>query len=398
MGPLERTRRFTLAALVAAALGPACDSADDGTGGRATSSSSTSTSTGAPTTGLGMNDVTFLLPLPKTDAPVLFRASDPVADNQAILPKALVDQVLDTPTNPGAIGNVYPDLELVAVRFDLCDRAKAEPCPDTEDARLRLVFQPIVMQQAFDVGFHVFYEIPKADIPAVLDELRALADSQHLPPATALRVNPLVGVDAAYTAGLRALVEKRCVSSAIVRVTVMGQELTAAALRWIFHGIERKAGTFQEIPVAEGSDAVQEVLLLGESSYDITPKIDAPAGFQLAMDESAFAAAPAAQQEIALDALAQVNHPTKNVPNTVQCAACHVATLTLSARASAAKTDPNALPSAFQSGYDTSVSAGESAKDGSILRGLGWRGTTLAISQRVANETAEVLQEISARF
>ena len=159
-----------------------------------------------------MNDVTFILPLPTGTEPVLFRAADSVGDGLPLLPKALVDQVIDIPANPGVLGDVYADLQLVAARFDLCDRATAEACADTENGRFRLVFQPITQGQAFDLGFHVFYEVPKADIPAIVGALRDLSTQLALPLTSPLQVNPKVGVDAAYTDALRSLLAARCAS------------------------------------------------------------------------------------------------------------------------------------------------------------------------------------------
>lgn len=143
---------------------------------------------------------------------------------------------------------------------------------------------------------------------------------------------------------------------------------------------------------------MQEATLLGNSTYDVTPPIDSPPGFLLAIDEVAFAAGSPAEQEVAIDALLAIDHPTKKVPNTVQCVACHVSTYLLAERLKTGGIDPTKLPNYFPTTFPTSVDASESATDGGILRGLGWRGDSLAISQRVANETAEVLQEIAARY
>ena len=60
--------------------------------------------------------------------------------------------------------------------------------------------------------------------------------------------------------------------------------------------------------------------------------------------------------------------------------------------------DPETLQSAFKTSFDTSIAAGESAQNPVILRGLGYRGVEVAISQRVVNETAQALSEINARF
>lgn len=47
---------------------------------------------------------------------------------------------------------------------------------------------------------------------------------------------------------------------------------------------------------------------------------------------------------------------------------------------------------------NVSLMAGLSATTPDSLRAFGWFGERVAVSQRVANETAQVLQEIEERF
>lgn len=345
---------------------------------------------------LGLNDVTFLLPLPSSADPVLFRASDVATNGEVLLPQALVEQVLTIPDHPNAITVPYDTLQLVGVRFDLCDRAAAGPCPSSEDARFRLVFQPIQDGQAADVGFHVFYTVPKTEVPAIVASLRELAGLRSLPIDSPLQVSSALATDAAYKNKLRALLADACSASRVVRVTVMGQELMFASFRWIFHGIEKRGGSFQEIAIPGAQSSVQEVQLLGMVSYELTPAVDAPAGLAVAISQPAFAAANADERAAALDALAQADNPLLTVPNTIQCAACHVSTVVLAARADESGLDPNATDGHYTSAFNGSVEGGTSASEDVLLRGLGYRGTSVAISQRVVNETAQVLTEIAA--
>ena len=93
----------------------------------------------------------------------------------------------------------------------MCDRSIVGPCPANVDGRLRLIVQPIQdingTVQTIDVASHLFYPIPAADLPDVVDELRDLAALQDAPADTPLEVNPaLVAGNAAYLAQLKALV------------------------------------------------------------------------------------------------------------------------------------------------------------------------------------------------
>ena len=85
---------------------------------------------------LGMNDVSFLVPLPTDDNAVLFRASDPSADGSPFLSEALFTRVTTVDGHgPAELSVPHKDLQITAVRFDVCDRNTSAPCgPNEEDA------------------------------------------------------------------------------------------------------------------------------------------------------------------------------------------------------------------------------------------------------------------------
>ena len=62
------------------------------------------------------------------------------------------------------------------------------------------------------------------------------------------------------------------------------------------------------------------------------------------------------------------------------------------------RADPPALPGRYTSQFDLSISSGQSAQTMSTLRAPGYLRTQPMISQRVVNETAQVLTEIEARY
>ena len=95
---------------------------------------------------LDMNDVTILAPLPPSGAtPVLLRGTDLADDGTALVPRALFDRLVEKNEVAGPVLTpaTYGRLQLVAVRFDLCDRHLPGVCAEAEDAQMRLVFQPI---------------------------------------------------------------------------------------------------------------------------------------------------------------------------------------------------------------------------------------------------------------
>lgn len=353
------------------------------------------TQTGA----LGLNDVTFLLPLPAdpVGATTLLR----MTDGGELVPRALFTRLV---TTPGDVGADYGQFHVVAVRFDLCDRAAPGPCPAGLDGRLRLVLQPLFGAtggaQALDVALHAFYPIPAGELGGVVDELRALAGLGGIPTDAALAVNAPVAADPAYAARLRALVLAHARPERLFRVTLFTQNLMSAAFNWTFRGVVRDGASYADIVIPDLGVAQQRTLLSGgvETSYATTPLADAPAGVALALDDQQFAAASPADRRSALEALAAAENPTLHTAETVQCVACHVSTFLGARRSTFAAIDPASLGSRFASTYDLSIAAGVSATNNRSLRNLGWLFDEPAISQRVANETAQALTEIAQRF
>ncbi len=363
------------------------------------------TSESEPST-LGMNDVSILLPLPyaATTATLVHMTGDGAGD--------LVPRDLFAGLEGSTIAIPYEDFQIVAVRFDLCDRATPGPCADGEDGRLRVVYQPIdpVTANADDVALHAFYAIPAADLPDVVESLRALAKLQNVPPNSPLNVN---AASADYLAQLRSLVLRYAVPSGLVRLTLFALD-SPTVVEWMFRGVELVAGSFQPIAVVGTGAALQEVQLgVGkmpdvafQPSYFIGTMIgvaQSPPGpdassYDVALSADAFAAASAPSQMLSLEALAAAQNPLLTVPATEQCVACHTSTVLTRDRATLAAVDPTTIQSTFTSPGRDLTTIGQSITDASSLRAFGWLDTDPEISQRVVNDTAEVLDEIAARF
>src|SRR4029079_15225097 len=84
------------------------------------------TSDAGPDTALGLNHVTLLAALAESSAGALMRASDLMDDGTPLVPRALFDRLNDEPAPlfgaPVVPREAYEALQLVAVRFELCDR------------------------------------------------------------------------------------------------------------------------------------------------------------------------------------------------------------------------------------------------------------------------------------
>lgn len=344
------------------------------------------------TRALGLNDVTWLLPLEPVDAGSAFGV--PVE----LVPFASFDRL--TMARP-VVRTELSRLRVVALRFDLCDRAQPGPCSEEADGVFRLVLQPVfgTPQRVEDVAFHGFYAVPRAEVPQVVDELRALAALQDVPREAALRVNTTFSTSPEYRGRLVALVSKYAKASRLHRMTLFGQETDVASLIWIFRGEERvDGGPLLSIEVPGIRLAQQEVTLFGGDSYLVSPVADAPLGFSRAMMESSFRAASSPEQVTSVKSLVAVDNPAQHTSNTVQCVSCHVTTTLLPGRAADAGVDVTTLEDFYATApFDASL-LGSLAVRTRTLRALGYVGEQPLTTTRVVNETVHVLRELEVKY
>ena len=351
-----------------------------------------------------MNDVSMLAPLPAAlAAPVVATIEGdgmPLVSRGLFAGLVLVDgDIAPKDGRPFA----YEDMHVVALRFDLCDRSTVGTCPEA-DGRLRLVLQPVYQvggeTLAHDIAVHAFYPIPQAELGAVISELRVLAGLGEVPLDARLGVSPaLARGDVEYRDRLRALVMRYARWDRIVRFTVLGQDARSAAFAWILRGADITASATTAIAIPDLETATEQHVLVagGDTIYDVTPVADEPRGFATAINGALFAAATPAEKLVALEAMSELQNPTRHDAIDTQCIGCHVSTFLMARRAAAVGIDPAALEGHYGSRYDTSVD-GISIDDARVLRGFGWASRFPAISQRVANDTAQVLVEIEQRF
>jgi len=355
---------------------------------------------------LGMNDVSILLQLPEDPVgTTTFARMSGFPGGAELVPRDLFARLV---TTPGDVGEVYDDFHLVAIRFDLCDRINPGPCPEGEDGRLRLVFQPlrpgasVPATQADDVALHAFYPIPAPELAPVVDELRALARLYAFQTESPIAINQALSATAPaseYASRLRALVERYAAAARVARLTLFAQDTLAPAGDWIFRGVEASSTGYDDIAIPTLSTTHQRSILVEwpmPPSFDTSPVADVPAGIQLAFQGAQFDGATSAQRTASLEALAAAQNPTMQGFATEQCANCHLAATLTQMRATEVGVDPATIAGTYTSSRAISTQFGPQSSGS--LRAFGWIFQYPAISHRVANETALVLDEIDARF
>jgi hypothetical protein len=353
----------------------------------------------APPRELGMNDISILLPLPADATTPVLAPFAPMVDASSFAGVVLRG---DLGSRTGDSTIELGQFQIVALRFDVCDRSSVGPCPANVDGRLRLIVQPVIAgangPTTIDVASHVFYPIPAADLPDVVDQLRDLAALGDTPESDPLEVTP-AAANPAYIAKLAALVTKYAVPANNVRITAAGQVVDTTPFEWHFRELDWDGSQFAPTLIPEVDEYQQQMQVAdGDITYQV-PSLgvaDAPVGFALAIEGSYFKAASPANQALALDALSQILNPTLNDAVNTQCMSCHVATYLASYRAGELGVDPSASPSWYHSSRN--ISAPFANSDARQVRAFGYVDATPVVSQRVVNDTAHTLDDVDARY
>ncbi len=357
----------------------------------------------AETHALGMADVSILLPLPvDLTKPVLLK----VSDGAPLVTEGTFTAVVFPDIGPKSGASfAYGDFQVVALRFDPCDGFAVGPCTPLSDGRLRLVLQPLFSMAGTtavqDIAAHAFYGIPHDDLPGFISELRALARIQNLDPGAPLQVSPAaLANNTAYLDRLRALVLRYATWDRLLRLTVIGQESDSAAFAWIFRGLDRPTvnAAFAPMTIPQVlKTKLTAQLTGGDVIYNIDPIISTPGGFPLAVNGINFGNAQPLDQIEAVSAMVEVENPALHDAIETPCVSCHIANYLAKKRAAEAGVDPATLAMTYRTTRNVAV-ASIADTDERTVRAFGWESTFPAISQRVANDTAQVLDVIAAHF
>lgn len=393
MGPAMRVRSL-LVALVLAAVA-ACSTTTTETPSPAGDAGAADA--GPPLPALGMNDVSVLLPIPTKANVNSYLGPTSEGSKGPLLSQASYDKIPKFGMEP-VEGLDYALMRAVGIRFDACF-----PGPAGCEPQIRIVMQPITPTgDALDSAIHLFYRLTEEEIAKVvvrLRQLRALAPEMKDQP---LQVNPAIvaqGVDGAYGAALRELVLEFAGEQNFSRMTFF---LRAPPIQeeWFFGGFDRKDGvltTLDIVGVGKGNQRVDRPETPEGYEYVFTPAGNKPENTSALVVSATAKTAPPDQVKAALEAFVRIENPTKYGPDALPCAGCHVSTVVTEFAKASLGLDPDALPDAFKSTRDLSLST-EAGKTPKSLRAFGWFEKKAMISKRVVNESAAVADDLETRF
>jgi|JI10StandDraft_1071094.scaffolds.fasta_scaffold53453_4 hypothetical protein len=375
-----------------------------GCGGGSTASTSATAPTATAlqaTRSLATNDVSVLFPLGKGD---LWSATTPARGGTTLFPRSAFDlitlPVIRELQGPNA---TYNGLRVVSMRFDPC--FGGTPCYP----QIRLVFQGLndAGTSAFDGAIHALYNLSADEFQAMTVRLKAVASlAPENAAVTRLEVSPSLlaqGMSGAYGVALRDVVTQTIGGAQLAKVTFMTRAQGGGA-RWDFGGFNLRdfqpAGGFG-IAGLDGNVLVQTVREnggrgggggqgpggAGGYAYTVAPGT-LHGQLNAVLSSGAALAATASERQAAMDALARVENPLVESPDTVDCGACHVANRI---RGGLQATFSLSSALAYASTAEATRLIGGAERDNDNLRAFGYFDAQPAIAQRTANETLKVL-------
>lgn len=340
---------------------------------------------------LGRHDVSILVPLPATgDLP--WTAAMP-GRGGAVLPKTVFAQIGRSVFRELDDAAEYDALRVVGVRFDPCfTTSLTSAC----QPQLRLIFQTLATEQrgTNDGAIHALYNLSASDFGAVtarLHELAALAPQNRS--YAALGVSPALnkqGMTGAYATALGKLIADYAGPATLARMTFVTRTDSRQG-QWELGGFHVRANAATGFPAAGPIRIAGETLQVinnegfGGFRYSITPAPLDAAG-TTGLDSLAIGSLPAtAKTKLAAWTFKQES-PLLTVPDTTDCASCHIAGHVSNSLEAAA-------PQLATLDRGPRVAAG-AENTGDNLRAFGYFGAEPMVSIRTANETAAVLRAV----
>jgi hypothetical protein len=352
---------------------------------------------------LTANDVSVLFPRFGNEAPKQLWRPTLTGKGGAFLAASDVERLAKVTGTGNLLGPVprlapaqeFELLRVVAVRFDPC--FAGTPC----QAQIRLVLQGFLEQgAALDGAVHLLHNLTQSEFREVLAELRAMTalapeNRSDLPlsPSPALLAQ---GMEGAYGKALRALVTRYAGAANLARVTFMTRSPSAQGT-WEFGGFDYGGGeprplVISGLPANTTRQSVSAPVIAW--GYFLSPKpVHLAAAVPVISSTEADKASPAAIDE-GYSTLLSVSNPLREHAESADCGTCHVANHLR------AQVERNFKVTPPTTGYMNERQApralGMAEMDRNNLRAFGYfdgfQGPSVAISQRVANETHHVLQ------
>ncbi|HEY0705540.1 MAG TPA: hypothetical protein VGG33_02015 [Polyangia bacterium] len=355
-----------------------------------------------PATALGVNDVSYLFPLPKTVAEINnLLAVDPKIAGPTLLTDAMMTTALKEGFFVLGGDGFRSELRVVGLRLDPCAAVTAVPDPATCRSEVRLVAQPVRgsggVVSTTDIAMHLLYQVTRADLDALLAGLLALKPGNENLSALPLGPHPLMvkqGLAGAFAKGTNALILKHVAPAKLLKVATMS--VSREPDEWDFVQFEVRAGNLIAQNIAGLHDAgnpsprmfISITSLPGGRRYSSTPP-DEAIGFPEALRTSTSVQQLSPEAlKAALGRLGDIENPAKSSVEKVDCASCHFGIEARAFYEGLTKTKTT-LSFVAPPGQNIVQSVPANGAPGNT-RAFGYIDQKVSVSQRVINESARV--------
>lgn len=348
---------------------------------------------------LQVNDVSILMPLPKTTNEL----TKGLVSAQEVLPKDLFERAVGTSGPGGTPVVAYADLRVVGIRFDPCfgGFAGKSIASATCQNQMRLVLQPVsVASGAADSAVHAFYSLTRAEVTAALEKVVDLRVGKRLGPLAPHPVMAKEGLTGPAAKALHDLVVANAKN--LVRFTTFSSSGLGTA--WNFSGFDVASGAttpmvIPTLPAGTTSVSFFRGFEPNTLSGDFTPPTTAADDLQL-LGNLAKATANADGRKLAFEAAERVEDPRLHTPDTIDCASCHAAQPAIDmvgTRKFQLERGPEAFApdERFVPKSDFAQTTKPTDTNDVNVHMFGYKGRNPSIHQRTINESAAIVAALS---
>lgn len=356
----------------------------------------------------GMNDVSVLFPLPESEAD-LEELIPVTAEGKfgVLLPETLVPK-LPVLRSGMPREETVAELRVIAVRFDPCFRETSGDVLTPCVPQIRMVAQPVLWDElnrrstTRDLALHFFYKVPADELTELLKQVRLhSAEARDLIANAALTIHPLMksqGLRGAFSHWFQNRILESTGEARLWRVTFM--TVAGRDLQWTFGGFDVANGTYTDIRIP-GIGSLRQTI---SSNINIPiPMINFVVPYGRATDHlSMFDSGPRllrateAEQRAAIRALYRVENPSMHNPGSVDCVSCHMTKMAKAWSIENNLPNANGTEDMYKSSFNLADKSAHHPR-AAVLRSFGYFNDDPAISQRVINETASLLESLNAR-
>ena len=368
-----------------------------------------------------LNDVTYIMPLPKSDTKNnLLRIYNNIDQHdllttgqQDLISKEVIGQIPKL-VMAGPQADIIESMRLMSLRIDPCFPL---PTPQSCQKQIRMVWQPIVLGRNFtvttiDAALHSFYVLDENQFKLLIADLQNWKKqfavvTENLP----LQIHPAWKEDGDSAKSLTAfnqLILKYAGLQNLTRVTSM--LLRGSSDIWIFSALDITNGQIKQnsIPRLGDGEAFQNFVnrSVQGQQFDRAQMKPAPKdpndNLNFFIGNILFGQITEKQLQESMQIALRIENPNFFNPETMDCVNCHLAQPVREWLMNENKNLMNPIDYSEQmklSEYKNDKYNLENKSTRKLntqqLRALGYMGTDLAISQRTINESAEVAEALN---